>query len=171
MKTYSPLLAVATLVCLAFPEAAFARTANHILANPDQHHEKTVTVDVAYLRPVRWKSPVPEVAFFHAITYDKRAKSPGGAILLAFPESSRESMIRRYGVVRDGNARVVGTKPLRATLRNMGEGRRRGIWYLDQTEGSLNEALKANHAKIEQAIDRDERGDGPAHRPLRRRPG
>jgi hypothetical protein len=158
MKSFQIALPVLFTFFAAFGIQAHADTANEILADPAAHHEKSVRLDVVFLRPVRWTSPVPEVAFFHAITFDKRNQNYGGEILLAAPESARDSLIRRYGVT--GDRRKPTTTSLRAVLRNTGSETKRGLWYIDQTEGTLTEAIAEKHAQIEAAAGKGQFAGG-----------
>lgn len=149
MKTLPTFLSLILLHAFTLQGFGSDQTANAVLAEPHKYNNAPVQLDVAFLRPVRWKSPIPEVAFFHAMTYDKKARSFGGEILLAAPESNREALVRRYGVTHEGR-RTPDTNLLRATLRNTGEDRKRGIWYLDQTEGALSEAIQEMREKIQE---------------------
>jgi len=137
------------------------RTANGILANPAKYEDQNVNLDVAFLRPVRWTSPVPDVAFFYAMTYDKRNRSFGGEILLAAPEATRDTLVRRYGVTRDGGKRKApSTNQLRAVLRSTGETGQAGrsFYYLDQTDGEISEVLRQKRGELGKRLREDPSG-------------
>ncbi len=126
------------------------RTANGVLAEAKEFINKEVRLDLAFLRPVRWASPVPGVAFFHAMTYDKRNTAPGGEILLAAPEDQSAALAKKYGVTLE--SRRPATTSLRATLRSTSTDENRGIYYLDLTDGKFSTALKEKGDEIRQRL-------------------
>lgn len=160
------IICITALTALLLPAVLLGseKTANGILANPAKNENQSVSLDVAFLRPVRWSSPVPDVAFFYAMTYDRRNRSFGGGILLAAPEADRESLIRRYGVTRDGGQRSpASTTTLRAVLRSTGETGQQGrsLWFLDQTEGEVSEAIKQKRGELGKRLRADQTGARP----------
>ncbi len=147
VNTLIPRLTAVCIVTLISTLNLAADTANQILANPDKYKGKEVSLDVALLRPIRWASPVDDFAIFHAMTYDKREKAPGGEILIVVPESSREELVRRYGVAVDGNRRNVSTRSLRGNLQTT-RGGAGGLFYLDLTDGAAAEIITEQAVKI-----------------------
>ena len=73
------------------------RTAEYILTTPADFEGKEVTLDVSFVKPVHWKSPVPELAFFHVMTLDRRDYKPGGEILVVIPSEDASHFAQRYG--------------------------------------------------------------------------
>jgi hypothetical protein len=105
MKTLllSSVAALALFGSLAVGEAADSkRTAEYLLSSPLVHEGKTVTVDVAAVKPVHWKSPFPELAFFHAMTIDRVDHKPGGTILVAIPSAEAARFAKKYGTDFEG---------------------------------------------------------------------
>jgi hypothetical protein len=105
MKTPFLLSAVALTLfgSLAISEAADSkRTAEYLLSSPLTHEGKAVTVDVAAVKPVQWKSPLPELTFFHALTMDRIDRKPGGGILVAVPTAEAASFAKKYGTDFEG---------------------------------------------------------------------
>lgn len=139
-----PALCLAVILSL---QSLGAQTANQILANPDKYKGADVNLDVALLRPIRWDSPNKDFAIFHALTYDRRENAPGGEILLVAPESSRDQLVRRYGVTLDGRMRSASTTRLRGTLQST-RGDDGGLFYIDLTGGAAAELIKDHALKI-----------------------
>jgi hypothetical protein len=78
------------------------RTAEYILSSPTQYEGQSVTVDVAVVQPVRFKSPFPELAFFHAMTVDRSDYKGGGGILVAVAAADAEKFAKKYGTDFEG---------------------------------------------------------------------
>lgn len=136
------------------------RTAEHVLATPSDYAGKEITLDVAFVKPVQWKSPVPELAFFYALTIDRSDDRPGGHLLVAIPASEAGAFAKKYGMDFDG-------RNDRDTLRGVflaapGREEKRRIWFVDTT-GQAFELIKAK--KLELVDDGGPMGGG---RPPRR---
>lgn len=126
------ILGLAVLGWVAPVAAAEKRTANYLLTNPLSHDGESVTVDAAFVKPIRWVSPFPEITFFHVMTVDRGAYKPGGAILAAVEVSEAEAFAKKYGTDfgrRDADA-------LRGVFLAAGGGgpdRRGKVWLIDTT--------------------------------------
>lgn len=143
------------------------RTAEYILTTPTEFEGKEVTLDVAFVKPVHWKSPAPELAFFHALTMDRSDNRPGGGIMVAIPAADAAKFAKKFGTDFDGRNDM---DTLRGTLiAAPGKGPRPRVWLIDTT-GKVAELVKQNKL----AIDEDEEGgvpNGPGPRgPGPRRP-
>lgn len=150
-------------VCSVTAEAS-DRTANDILATPQKYENQEVTLDVAFLKPVHWKSPLPELAFFHALTMDRQSKRPGGGILTAVAADEVETMVKRYGSTYDGRQ----TRSLKGTLLLIPGKRGSGLWILDTT-GKAAELIKAQRLNTLENLENSNTNPGPGNRPRRLR--
>ncbi len=159
-KSY--LLSIALLV--AFIPLASAsdskRTAEYILATPGDFEGKTVTLDVAFVKPVQWKSPIPELAFFRAMTIDRRDKKAGGHILIAIPASEAGKFSKKYGMDFDGRGEsdTLSGSLLTAPGKGADKGRRGQIWFIDTT-GTAVELIKAKKLELNDDGPRGGRGE------------
>ena len=136
------------------------RTAEYILTTPADFEGKEVTVDVSFVTPVHWKSPVAEMAFFHAMTLDRRDYRPGGEILVAIPSEEAAGFAKKYGT--DFKNRTFSNS-LKATLvAAPGGGKHPKVWLLD-TSGKITDLVKQSHF----AIEEDGGGGGGAGGPGR----
>ncbi|MBT8037570.1 MAG: hypothetical protein KJO21_08505 [Verrucomicrobiae bacterium] len=117
------------------------RTANYILSMPESYEGKTVTLDVAAVRPVKWKSPIPELAFFHATTVDRRSDRFGGVILVAVPKEDSAAFVKKYGL-------TVENRNDKDTMKGLliPSGRHRA-WVVDQS-GILADILKKGNIDL-----------------------
>lgn len=111
----------------ASPAGDSKRTAEYLLSSPLSYEGKTVTLDVAMVQPVRWKSPFAEVTFFHAMTMDRVDRKPGGGILVAVPTADAASFAKKYGTDFEGRFDSDQLKGL-----FMASGPRK-IWVIDTT--------------------------------------
>lgn len=154
------LVSLSTLVVVLATTTIHAnpRTANGVLAEAKQLTDQPVRVDVAFLRPVRWASPVEGLVFFHAMTYDKRNSAPGGEILLAAPEDQSAALAKKYGVTVE--SRRPSTTALSATLRSTSNDEDRGVFYLDLSDGKLAAALEERGDEIRQRLIGQRSGAG-----------
>lgn len=140
MKTQ--ILSLLTLsACLATPlhAADSKHTAKYIITNSAEYEGKEVSLDVAFLRPVHWKSPNSEISFFRASTKERGGKE-GGFILVAIRAADSEKFSRKYGL----NESRRDTDTLKGVLRSArarGAKRGNGVWVLDTT-GRLQDLLK-----------------------------
>ncbi len=144
MKTpfFLSAVALALFGSLAASQAADSkRTAEYLLSSPLSHEGKTVTLDVAMVRPARWKSPFVEVTFFHAMTMDRMDRKPGGEILVAVPTAGAASFAKKYGTDFEGRFESDSLKGL-----FMASGPRR-IWVIDTT-GQLEKLMADRKAAL-----------------------
>jgi len=121
------------------------RTAEYIIVNSAELEGKPVTLDVAFVKPVQWKSPIPELAFFRAMTIDRRDNKPGGHILVAIPAAEAPSFSKKYGMDFDGRNE---SDTLRGTLLAApGRELRPRVWFIDTT-GTALELIKAKKLEL-----------------------
>ena len=142
------------------------RTAEYILTTPTDFEGKEVNLDVAFVEPVHWKSPVPELAFFRAITLDRRDYRPGGQILVAIRSTDAAQFAQKYGT--DFKSRNHST-PLKGTLVAAPGGQMHAkIWIVDTT-GKVVDLVSQNKLKIEDEGGGPDggagKGPGPGHGP------
>ena len=150
MKTLYLITIVLTAAVVPLAGAAESkRTAEYVLATPGDFEGKEVTLDVAFVKPVQWKSAVPELAFFRAMTIDHRDNKPGGHILVAIPASEAGKFSKKYGMDFEGRG---DSNTLRGTLL-AGPGKGPGkmdharIWFID-TNGTAVELIKAKKLEL-----------------------
>jgi len=133
MNSILTLLLTTILATAGVALADSKRTAVHVLTDPSLYQDKEVTLDVAFVRPVHFVSPFPELAFFHALTVDRTNGKPAGSILVAVPSATATSFAKKYGTDFEGR----GEKDtLRGTLVAAGPKPRGRIWVVD-TSGQL----------------------------------
>ncbi|MDX2079638.1 MAG: hypothetical protein SFU53_02525 [Terrimicrobiaceae bacterium] len=155
MKTHDLILLLAlALAPISLRAGESKRTAEYILATASDHEGQSVALDVAFVKPVHWKSPIPELAFFHAATSDTRDNKPGGVILVAVAAADVDRTIRKYGMDHDGRGE---SDTLRGTLL-VGPGpiHRPKIYFVDTT-GQAEELIKKHRNVV---LDPD---DGQRH--------
>ncbi len=166
MKPYQclPLILLTALAPL-LPAAESKHTAEYILANSADFEGKEVTLDVAFVRPVEWKSPIPELAFFHAVTYDRRDHRQGGPILVVIPAADSGQFAKKYGMEASGRNTVPNSLKgtLLATPGRPGMGGRR--WIVDTT-GLLADLIKKHNLNLPDNDRGPGMGAGPASRRL-----
>ena len=138
---------------LALTASAAEKTANEILATPEKYEGKPVPLEVAFLRPARWKSPFEDTGFAFAMTADSRGKEHGGEILIAFPEIEREALMKKYGVTRDLRGKKLSTKTLKGTLTSSSEDGQKGVWFIDLTEGKILEELAKKNEQFRNLVN------------------
>lgn len=147
MKTPSLLAVVVLGFSSPFLHAADSeRTAEYILTTPQEFEGKAVELDVSFVKPVRWKSPVPELAFFHAFTIDRKDRKPGGVIPVAVAAADAASFAKKYGTDFDGRYDkddLVGT-----LLASPGHAPRKQVWFVD-TSGLAAELIKQGKMHLE----------------------
>ncbi len=150
MKTLHLITLVLTAAFVPLAGAADSkRTAEYLLATPGDFEGKEVTLDVAFVKPVQWKSAVPELAFFRAMTIDRRDNKPGGHILVAIPASEAGKFSKKYGMDFEGRG---DSNTLRGTLlAGPGKGPEKmdhaRIWFIDTT-GTAVELIKAKKLEL-----------------------
>jgi hypothetical protein len=157
-----PVLLVALTPMLHASESK--RTANYILTTPTAFEGKDITLDVSFVKPSHVKSPIPEIAFFHAATLDRLEHKPGGNILVVIAAEDASKFAKKYGTNFEGRN---ASNPLKGILAAAPGGKRQGqVWLLDTT-GKIGELIKQNKLVIE-----EEAGGGPGAGPRHpRRPG
>lgn len=166
MKTSSLLVvAVLGLSTPLLTAADSERTAEYILTTPQEFEGKEVELDVSFVKPVRWKSPVPELTFFQAFTIDRKDRKPGGVIPVAVPASDAAAFAKKYGTDFDGRN---DKDDLNGTLlASPGSRGRMQVWFID-TSGMAAEFLKQGKLSLEEDGKGNPEGPmrprGPKHR-------
>lgn len=116
------------------------------------------------VKPVHWKSPIEDIAFFQALTIDRTEDKSGGSILVAVPAADAAKFAKKYGTNFDGRNdkdKLTGTFILVS-----GEGPS-GFWMIDTT-GKLAQLIKDKKLVLPEAAKLGgDAGPGP-RRPLRR---
>lgn len=158
--TFAFLMATCTL-----GHAQSNRTADFLRINPASHVDKDVTVDVSMVKPVHWKSPLPDVAFFQALTIDRTEDKSGGSILVAIAASEAEKFAKKYGTNFEG--RNDKDKLTGKFVLVSGNGPS-GLWIIDTT-GKITQLIKDKKLMLPDAA----KEPGDFNRPLapRRRLG
>ncbi|MDD5260830.1 MAG: hypothetical protein PHD76_03180 [Methylacidiphilales bacterium] len=83
--------------CSSSVRANTSYSADYYLTTPDAFQGQMVTLDVVNLKPVNFKSPIPELAFFHMMTWDRSKGIPGGEIMLVAPATDARNLMKKYG--------------------------------------------------------------------------
>jgi len=117
------------------------RTANYFLTSPTNFDGKSITVDVAFVRPQSWKSPYPEYAFFVAITHDRLTRKTGGPILVMVDATEAQNFAKKYGTEFKG--RNFSTA-LQGTFGTCPAGVRRNDSWMIDTTGKAGSLTKQN---------------------------
>jgi hypothetical protein len=167
MKTTTTfLVAVLALSTPLLKAAESERTAEHILTTPSEHEGKEVALDVAFVKPVHWKSPVEELAFFHAVTMDRKDMKPGGGILVAIPAADAASFAKKYGTDYEGRYEkdeLTGT-----LMAGPGCGPRKQVWFVD-TSGQAAAMIEQKKLSLEDDGRPDPAEQGQGRGPRERR--
>jgi len=129
-------------------QAGSKDTVNFYLTTPDKYAGKEIELDVVGVRPVRVKSPIPELAFFRAFSYDRREHSPGGDIVVAVDAASAEKFAKKYGDVWEGGRKTESLKGI--LLSAPAEGRQ--FWFVD-TSGKANGLIAEAKASLQGVAD------------------
>lgn len=143
------------------------RTAEYLYTTPSDFEGKDVTVDVAFVKPTPWKSPIPELAFFHALTVDREDYKFGGGILVAVPAADSAKFAKKYGTDFEGRRESNSLKGTFIAAPGRGGPR---VWMIDLS-GKASELIKERKLELQ-----DEGGDfqpgpgfggpgGPGHHP------
>lgn len=173
MKTLHGLLFLLLALAASTLQASDSkRTADYILSTPADFEGKSVPLDVAFVKPVHWKSPVPELAFFHAMTLDRREYKPGGEILVVIPAADASSFSKKYGTDFKGRSTSL---PLQGILVAVPGGKMPAkVWTIDTT-GKVADLVKDHKLAIEEESGPGQGGPGPGPGrgpgPGMRRPG
>ena len=101
------------LCCLALlfgassVRASIPESADALLVSPWEYEGHTVKLNVAFVRPTHFQSPLEEVIFYHAMTLTPDRKQ-GGEILIAVAKKESEHFARYYGMDPHGrNSRIL----------------------------------------------------------------
>lgn len=129
--------AIAATLCLAFMVSpAFAggkyskETADFYKAQYDVFEGKRIELTVTHIVPFDYKSNIPELRFYHAFTYDRDQRIPGGWIVIAVPKEMETVLVRRYGTAPNFIYGNISTEKLSGTLK--ADGKR--FWFLDYND-------------------------------------
>lgn len=134
------------------------RTADFLRINPQNHLDKEVTVDVSMVKPVHWKSPLPDVAFFHALTIDRTEDKAGGSILVAVDAAEAGKFAKKYGTNFEG--RNDKDKLTGSFILVSGNGAS-GLWIIDTT-GRIAQLIKEKKLVLPDGAKRGGDFDRPA---------
>lgn len=162
MKTR--LLIIASLAVLGstvISPAESKRTADYLLTTPLNFEGKDVTVDVAFVKPVHWVSPIPGISFFHAITIDRSDYQPGGVILVAIAADGSAAFAKKYGteprrdadslkgIFQAAGGRPPGPPPAGEAATDKPAGPKHGtkIWIIDTT-GQLQKLAEQHRLEL-----------------------
>lgn len=152
MKTPTCLLAVVLGFCTPLLHAAGSeRTAEALLITPAEFEGKQVTLDVGFVRPVRWKSPLEEFAFFHAVTMDRNTHKPAGEILVAIPAAEAVAFTKKYGT--DFEGRYDKDVLTGIFIASPGRSAREQFWLVDTT-GKLAELIAQKKISLQDDLRR-----------------
>jgi len=87
--------------------ASIPESADGILVSPWEYEGHTIKLNVAFVRPAHFQSPLSEVIFYHAMTLTPERKL-GGEILVAVPKKESEHFAHYYGMDPHGrNSRIL----------------------------------------------------------------
>jgi hypothetical protein len=87
--------------------ASTPMSADEYLVTPGAYENQTIRLNVAFVRPVRFQSPLQDVMFYNAVTLTADRK-PGGEILVAVPKDGSEHFAQSYGMnPRGKNSRIL----------------------------------------------------------------
>jgi hypothetical protein len=138
-------------------------TADYYLISPKEYEGKSISLDVAMVKPVLRASPLPGIQFFEARTFDQLNHNWGGSMLIAVLQADAKAFARKYGTTVDGirrpNVLAARTNRLMGTLLIAGEARqaplgggkprhqrphpRPGLALFVDYEGKCQELIKA----------------------------
>lgn len=77
-------------------------TADYYKAQYDLFEGKSIRVEVTHIKPFHCKSNIEDLRFYHAFTYDKDQRVPGGWIVVAVPKAAEAAFVKKYGTVPSG---------------------------------------------------------------------
>lgn len=158
------ILSTIGLAILGFVTASYGsdkRTADYFLTSPVAHEGEDITVDVAFVKPIHWTSPFPEIAFFHSVTIDRSDYKAGGTILVAVPAKDAEAFAKKYGTDMRRDADALKGKFLSAGSGGPGGGGK--IWLLDTT-GQLTDLIAQRKLEIPREVAQQGGGRRPGLR-------
>ncbi|TSA30326.1 MAG: hypothetical protein D4R65_13390 [Verrucomicrobiaceae bacterium] len=133
------------------------RTADYIMTTPTDFEGKEVTLDVSFVKPSHEKSPIPEIAFFHAMTVDKQNRKPGGEIVVVVPSSSASNFAKKFGTDFEYRGESDSLKGIFMAAPG-GPDRHGKVWVIDTT-GKVGDLIKQHKL----AIMDDKAWDVPGH--------
>ena len=82
-------------------------SADEYLVSPWDYEGKAIKLNVAFVRPAHFQSPLPDVIFYHAMTLTVDRK-PGGEMIIAVPKDQSEHFAHYYGLDFHGrNSRIL----------------------------------------------------------------
>lgn len=147
MKTFPYfLLVLLAVVAPRLHAAGSQRTAEYLLTTPSEFEGKKVTLDVSFVQPVQWKSPHPDLAFFHVVTLDRRNYKPGGRILVVIPSAEASKFAKKYGTNFEGRSE---SNPFSGVfVAAPGGKKKKSVWLVDST-GKIGDLVKQNKLTIE----------------------
>lgn len=119
-------------------------TAEYFLTTPGQFVDQTISLDVAFVKPVHWVSPNADFQFFHAMTIDRTDKKPGGEILVAVKTTDAAAFARKYGTDFDGKN---DSNPLKGQFLAGGEKGRMRVYLVDAT-GELKSLIESGDLQL-----------------------
>lgn len=136
MKILPLLLASVAVSSTAWADAKFSKfTADYYKGAYDLYEGQEISLKVAFVKPYSYKSDIPDVRFFHAVTRDDSKEMAGGDIPVAVPINGGDDLIRRYGTAPADEGK---TRLLRGVLRADGH----GLWFVD-VNGNISKTLDA----------------------------
>lgn len=160
-----------TLLLLAAAPLTLAsdskRTAEYIMVNSAEFEGKEVSLDVSFVKPVKWKSPIADLAFFHVITVDRRDDKAGGSILVAVKAADSGAFAKKYGMDFDGRKDSDLLKGVFLAVPRR-DGKKAQIWLVDTTGTAVN---LIKEKKLELADDGPEKDKGQGERPFKGKGG
>lgn len=155
-RKLSSLFRVAAYTCVAaaFASSSWAagkystETADYYKAQYDTFEGKTIRLEVTHIQPFAYKSNIEDLRFFHAYTYDRDKRVPGGWIVVCVPKDDVMAFVKRYGTVPSGMGESGGmlrsqTTKLSGVLR--ADGKR--FWFLDY-ENKAQKLLDARRQQL-----------------------
>lgn len=124
-------------------------TAEYIIVNSAEYEGKEVVLDVSFVKPVQWKSPISELAFFHVVTVDRRDNKMGGSIIVAVKAADAGSFAKKYGMDFDGRRDSDSLRGVFLVAPGRGpDSKVRGqVWFVDTT-GTAVELIKAKKLEL-----------------------
>lgn len=164
LKYFCKWLGLAALMAWGVPAMAADRpsstSAEFYKLHPEKYADQEIALEVCFIRIFDRKSPIPELRFFHAMTYDTKNNLPGGIMILAVPADTVDKMVKKYGSFPDGKRRwTLDSEKLKGTFR-IGS---RGRYYLD-VSGEAAALLKGRD--IPEEAEPALQGPGPGPRKM-----
>lgn len=169
LKAFGAFLIAGSLTQASLAGGKLSRfTADYYRGQSDAFDGKEITVKVTHVKPFRFKSNIETLRFYHAFTYDDRAKVPGGVIVVAIPAGTEAAFLRKYGTAPENSgkgrkARIdSSTERLTGILR--ADGKR--LFFIDHA-GQSSDIIDARRQELMKELAGA--GDPDTKEPLRRR--